>query len=164
MQNIKNMMTFPDDGMQKILNKHFKFYYLKCSKGTLYHISFSFNTCYNSTQYVFNGCAGYMYTRVFDFQKTEFEGSVCKYCLYRLRLFIRYFERYNKCLNAYYYKIAAFRCNMTIKNKKSKRLCSRHTEKCNSFCKQHTKSLENVFINYTSFSKDIYKTIIHKML
>ena len=164
MTNITNKAVILYGEIQQILNEHFKFYYLKCSKGTLYHISFSFNTCYNSTQYVFNGCAGYMYTRVFDFQKTGVVENICIHCLYRLASFIRYFKRFNKCQNVYYYKTASFRCNMTIKNKKSKRLCSRYTEKGNTCCKQHTRSLENVFINHTSFSKDIYKTIIHKML
>lgn len=139
--------------------KYIKLTYVKTCKGSFYHISFTINDDDKKILYTFRCCSNYSYTSSYDIHTEIDYNYACSYCLYRLKDFIKKIIEHN-IIDEDMYNNTLFRCNMLIKNKKKPKICSRFVDKPDSYCTQHTKSLENVFIDKTPFPKDIYNMII----
>ena len=142
--------------------KYIKLIYVKTCKGSLNNLSFTINDDHDEILYTFCCCSNYFYTTSYDINTDIDYKDICIYCIYKLKIFIKKIIE-NNIIDEDIYNNTLFRCNMIITNKKTSRTCSRYIDKPDSYCTQHMKSLQNVFIEKTPFYKNIYNMIIDKI-
>ena len=160
---IKNICTtnnYNYEKCEKSMEGKNVYKYIKTHTGKLYHICIEdVVDIGDNTTYVHSSCSGNVYSSIYDITTPIEMSNICNYCIYNTKSTIIH-SIISNTLKKDMYKEAFFRCSMPVLRNKKISVCSRYVQVCDSYCSQHEKSIENVFIQKTPFPKDIYDMII----